>query len=278
MPRIRSIKPEFWQDEKLAPMRPIDRLVFVGLISMADDAGRLIDNLKAIDGFLFSETADSASESLGLLARTGRILRYTSSSGQRLIQLMGWAKHQRVEKPGLFILPAPSETDLAGLAPCPRNGVPVNIPGTVGDSAAPDLGSRSKELGTRNPPSSPRAREEAFVEQFPETHQDDIRTLLRRVSVHDATRAESWIRGLEARLTGMHPPVVPAAILAEAVRQFNMNGGSNWRSFEAYVRKVAAGPPPETANGHRTPTDIGARAGANALAAATALTRAKAGT
>lgn len=108
MPRIRTVKPEFWQDEKLAPMPVIDRLVFLGLISMADDAGRLIDNVKAIDGFLFSETDDSARDSIARLAHAGRIERYAAASGQRLIQITGWARHQKVDKPSQHVLPAPT--------------------------------------------------------------------------------------------------------------------------------------------------------------------------
>ena len=39
--RIRSIKPEFWQDEKLAGIPRDARLLFVGLWNIADDEGRL---------------------------------------------------------------------------------------------------------------------------------------------------------------------------------------------------------------------------------------------
>lgn len=114
MARIRTIKPEFWQDEKLAPLNALTRLVFIGLISQADDAGRLVDNVKLIDGLLFSETEDTCREALDTLARLSRILRYRSPSGQALIQILKWEDHQRVDKPGKNILPAPAPEDLAG--------------------------------------------------------------------------------------------------------------------------------------------------------------------
>jgi hypothetical protein len=98
--RIRTIKPEFWGDEKLAPMDPLTRLVFLGLISMADDAGRLLDSVKLIDGVLFAHTEDSAREPLANLARAGRITRGLTSSGQRIIQINGW-RHQKVDHPNL---------------------------------------------------------------------------------------------------------------------------------------------------------------------------------
>lgn len=99
MPRIRTIKPEFWADEKLAPLEPIDRLVFLGLISMADDFGRLHDNVKVIDAFIFPECSRTSRESVENLSRMGRVRRGKSSSGKRIIQICNWEKHQRVDKP-----------------------------------------------------------------------------------------------------------------------------------------------------------------------------------
>ena len=102
MARIRSIKPEFWADEKLSPLDPITRLVFLGLISMADDAGRLVDNVKQIDALVFPETSDSARESLATLSRIGRIQRGKTHSGQSIIQIANWSKHQRVDHPNML--------------------------------------------------------------------------------------------------------------------------------------------------------------------------------
>ena len=107
MPRIRTIKPEFWADEKLSLLDPLTRLVFLGLISMADDAGRLVDNVKLLDGMLFPSTDDTCRESLETLARIGRISRYRSGSGQELIQVVTWSTHQRVDHPSPYVLPGP---------------------------------------------------------------------------------------------------------------------------------------------------------------------------
>jgi len=109
--RIRTIKPEFWQDEKLAPLEPIHRLVFLGLISQADDAGRLVDNVRLIDGLLFPNTDHSSRESIEILSRIGRIIRYTSDSGQALMQITNWELHQKVVNPSKYTLPAPMPED-----------------------------------------------------------------------------------------------------------------------------------------------------------------------
>lgn len=99
MPRIRTIKPEFWGDEKLGPLPPIDRLVFLGLVSMADDCGRLLDSVKVIDAFVFPHTDDTCGPSLESLANLSRIARGTTSSGQRVLQIINWTKHQKVDHP-----------------------------------------------------------------------------------------------------------------------------------------------------------------------------------
>src|SRR5690606_24725897 len=99
MARIRSIKPEFWQDEKLSCQSALTRLVFIGLISQADDAGRLVDTPKLLDGLLFPETDDTCKEALATLAELGVIRRGTTASGQKVIQITNWEKHQKIDKP-----------------------------------------------------------------------------------------------------------------------------------------------------------------------------------
>jgi hypothetical protein len=107
MPRIRTIKPEFWQDEKLSLLDPLTRLVFLGLISLADDKGRVLDNLKYIDGQIFPNTDDTSRDSLEILARLSRVLRYRVASGQSVIQITNWSEHQRVDHPSQHVLPGP---------------------------------------------------------------------------------------------------------------------------------------------------------------------------
>jgi hypothetical protein len=119
--RIRTIKPEFWTDEKLSILDPLTRLVFLGLISMADDAGRLVDSVRLVDGMLFPNTDDTSRDSLDTLARMSRIVRYRSSSGQALIQILNWDRHQKVDNPNKYTLPGPESA--AVIQPAVSNGV-----------------------------------------------------------------------------------------------------------------------------------------------------------
>lgn len=99
MPRIRTIKPEFWQDELISKMDPLDRLVFLGLISMADDFGRVRDNIKILDAFIFPNCSRTVRESVANLSRINRIRRGNSSNGTPIIEIVNWSKHQKVDKP-----------------------------------------------------------------------------------------------------------------------------------------------------------------------------------
>lgn len=147
MARIRTLKPEFWADEKLAPLPPIDRLVFLGLISQADDAGRLVDNPRLLNGALFPETDDDCRQSLDTLARIGRILRYESASGQRLIQIANWKRHQRVDNPAKYTLPAPQSEVLTQPSVTESSREPSEDRATVSRS---DLRPTTEDLRTPN--------------------------------------------------------------------------------------------------------------------------------
>lgn len=99
MARIRTLKPEFWQDEKMAPLDATTRLVFVALISLADDAGRLLDNVRLLDASIFPETEESVREPLATLSRIGRVTRGKTASGQAILQITNWSRHQKVDHP-----------------------------------------------------------------------------------------------------------------------------------------------------------------------------------
>lgn len=101
MARIRTIKPEYWSDEKLSRESDSTRFLFIALWSMADDFGRLIDNEKQIEAFVFphEERSRDVREGLARLARLGRIKRGTAENGQHVIEVVNWTKHQKVDRP-----------------------------------------------------------------------------------------------------------------------------------------------------------------------------------
>jgi len=53
MARIRTIKPQFWTDEKIGNLPMGARLLFIGLWNLADDEGIVLWNAAYIKGQLF---------------------------------------------------------------------------------------------------------------------------------------------------------------------------------------------------------------------------------
>jgi hypothetical protein len=102
MSRIRTLKPEFWTDEKMAPLDDTARLVFLALISMADDGGRLVNSPKAIEAFIWPFHADRSRElrdALATLSRMGRIRSGKTEAGQSVVEIVHWDRHQKIDKP-----------------------------------------------------------------------------------------------------------------------------------------------------------------------------------
>jgi hypothetical protein len=109
-PRIRTLKPEVWEDEAVGALGPWERLLFIGLITMADDEGRLRALPSAIAGHIFPYDELAPAKILKLLDAvhaTGLVVRYTHQ-GTDYVQVKGWDKHQKINRPQPSSLPAPS--------------------------------------------------------------------------------------------------------------------------------------------------------------------------
>jgi hypothetical protein len=149
MPRIRTIKPEFWRDEKLASLCAQDRLVFLGLIGMADDFGRVHDNIKVIDAFVFPNSSETVRESLANLSRMVRIRRGNASNGMPVIEIVNWTKHQRVDKPQRHLaLPPIEEKSIKNIENTQIPESFENDSGTIPELVATLPGTRDLGSGT----------------------------------------------------------------------------------------------------------------------------------
>lgn len=109
MARIRTIKPEFWEDEGIGNCSPQARLLFLGLISHADDEGRMRGGLRLLRRLVFAYDdvdVEDIENWLGELERIRAIVRYEVDA-QCYLLVRNWTKHQRVEKPKPSALPGP---------------------------------------------------------------------------------------------------------------------------------------------------------------------------
>lgn len=118
MARSRNIKPGFFENDLLAEVDPLGRLLFAGLWTLADREGRLEDRSKRIKASLLPYDDCDVDALLDQLAVRGFIQRY-SVDGNRLILVVNFRKHQNPHKDEKARgLPAPESTE-AGIVGAP---------------------------------------------------------------------------------------------------------------------------------------------------------------
>jgi hypothetical protein len=156
--RIRSIKPEWLEDERLALASPVARVMSIALITLADDEGRGRGNVTTLGGRVFPGSENPREDSAKALEELAR-LRYVvlyEVDGQAYFAIRNWAKHQKVDKPTASRLPAPPEeaaktvavtSTLTPLANPRGSSRAVDEPS---GKFAPDLGPRIVDLGSEN--------------------------------------------------------------------------------------------------------------------------------
>ncbi|WP_329423010.1 hypothetical protein [Streptomyces sp. NBC_01268] len=111
MPRIRTIKPDFFTSLTIADLSIEQRLTFIGLWTHCDDLGRAVDDARLIKAALWpldDRTAADVETDLAALSESSLILRYTVT-GKRYLAVSGWKEHQRINRPSASRLPAPDQ-------------------------------------------------------------------------------------------------------------------------------------------------------------------------
>lgn len=97
MPRIRTIKPEFFSSPAVADLSMEARLVFIGLWCWADDTGTGTYNPRELVGFVFpNDNEITESEFVGCCAEISRTLPTVFYRvGRRCFyKILSWAEHQ----------------------------------------------------------------------------------------------------------------------------------------------------------------------------------------
>jgi hypothetical protein len=99
--RIRSVKPEYWDDQELAEQVSRDaRLLYIGLWNLADEHGRLRGDARLIKGRIFPYDDDVTIEAVAVmtaeLALAGKVLPY-QVDGVIYLYLPNLGRHQRLE-------------------------------------------------------------------------------------------------------------------------------------------------------------------------------------
>ena len=147
MARIRTIKPEFCQSEKIGRLSRDARLCFIQIWTVVDDEGRARAAPRLLAGSLYPYDDDAPALIEGWLdelARNGRISRYVVD-GTQYLQVTNWSEHQRIEKKSASRYPAPKASDpvaLQEVLPTPQPKVEdasPPIPGTLPEPSRTDM-------------------------------------------------------------------------------------------------------------------------------------------
>jgi hypothetical protein len=184
MSRSRNIKPGFFKNEVLVQLPFEQRLLFIGLWTVADRAGRFEDRPTKIKLELFPADDVDVDAGLEALHDNGFILRY-SCNGGKYCQVLAWAKHQNPHcKEVASTIPAPCEH---GASTMPAPEIPVRA-GLIPDSQIPD--SQIPDFEISPPPSkevlglkTARARETS-----PKAYDPDVGDAIDRRKLAEASK------------------------------------------------------------------------------------------
>ncbi len=110
MARIRTIKPEFWEDEKLAELPVYARLLFIGTWNFADDNGVLLANPVLMKSHIFPYEdigISTISEWIDMLVENGMLIR-TTYNGKDYLVIRKFLIHQKINRKSIRInIPLP---------------------------------------------------------------------------------------------------------------------------------------------------------------------------
>lgn len=113
MPRIRTVKPELWEDEVVGLLPRDARLLFIATFNLADDEGLLRWTpayLKA-SAFMYDDdlTVGHVAKLMQCLTDAGLIYPYIAGvARQQMAMVVNFRKHQRINRPQKSKLPPPS--------------------------------------------------------------------------------------------------------------------------------------------------------------------------
>ena len=133
--RNRILKKEFWCDEKIIELTPVERLLFLGMTNFADDEGIQVCSSKGLKAKVFP--ADSISVSLieNGLSKMEQLGLIEFGNGRTLIRIKNWKLHQKINRP------YPSKFDFIE----ENNDDSMNNHGTFHEHSSPNNNNKNKK-------------------------------------------------------------------------------------------------------------------------------------
>jgi hypothetical protein len=98
MARLRTVKPEFWTDERVGEVSVTARLLFIATWNFADDYGGVDRSAKQLKAQAFPYDNIDCEPLIQELLQVGLLIEY-EVGGKKYLHINGFRKHQKVEKP-----------------------------------------------------------------------------------------------------------------------------------------------------------------------------------
>lgn len=110
--RIRTLKPEILDDEKVAPLSDTAFRLFTSMVILADDWGNVRADVRWLQAQIWWAHGGAPNVLLALveLCRATLIEVYAVRGGT-YVHLRGWEKHQRIDNAGKARVPMPNDPD-----------------------------------------------------------------------------------------------------------------------------------------------------------------------
>lgn len=112
MPRRRMIDPDFWNDGRVKRLSPTERLLFIGMLSHADDEGRLLADPAFLRSKIFPYddfTLEDIKSMRDHILKTNANLQLYQNAGEDYLYFRKWSRYQKPSHPQPSKLPKPSE-------------------------------------------------------------------------------------------------------------------------------------------------------------------------
>jgi hypothetical protein len=139
--RQRFIHPSLWDDKKIARLRPIERLFFIGCFSNADDEGRMLGDPAYLRSIIFKYddlTVEQVKAIRDRVLEVNKNLVLYQVDNEEYLAFLKWKDYQKPKYPTPSKIPPVPETFLQSSG---------NLPGTFTESFPYGLGRDGLGLG-----------------------------------------------------------------------------------------------------------------------------------
>lgn len=162
MARTRSIKPEFWDDEKLATVSRDARLTFIGIWTNSDDYGVVKGHPAWLKNTIFPYDEIKLSEFQKWLKDLEQLFCIIpfDHNGEKFYYIKNFKKHQTINRPSQAKNPSPPESLI-------NNS--LNTHGALTSETETETETETEERESKTPPLPPACPHQEIIKIFHET-------------------------------------------------------------------------------------------------------------